>query len=266
MPSIPDVTTITETSRKVLGTPDFEMDKKNWQTSDINLDDKYLKIQGHPVMEAWEHPYMRRLAEITSSQGGKVLELGFGMNISADYMQNNKNSQAHPLSEHWVIEANNKVADRANTWATEGKKSKVVVCRGYSWDVSPGLASGSFDGIMYDTYPLSAGGVNRHQRGFFQDAARLLKMGGVFTYFCNEPLDLMPEEYELLNELGFNVSVEVIPVPTPDDCQYWRAKTIVAPVCIKVREVNFDHRLVDKATGLRPEVISAPSPKKQRFE
>jgi len=140
----------------------------------------------------------------------------------------------------------------------------VTLCRGYSWDVAPGLRSGSYDGILYDTYPLSAGGVNRHQRGFFQDAARLLKIGGVFTYFCNEVTDLMPEEYELLNELGFNVSVEVISVPTPDDCQYWRAKTIVAPVCIKVREVNFDDRLVDKATGLRPE--AAPSPKKQRTE
>jgi len=214
MSNIPDVAIITETSRKVLGTPDFEMDKKNWQTSDINLDDKYLKIQGHPVMEAWEHPYMRRLAEIASSQGGNVLELGFGMAISATYMQDNKGSKDHPINEHWIIEANNN--------------------------------------------------NNRHQRGFFQDAARLLKIGGVFTYFCNEVTDLMPEEYELLNELGFNVSVEVISVPTPDDCQYWRAKTIVAPVCIKVREVNFDDRLVDKATGLRPE--AAPSPKKQRTE
>merc|ERR1719247_2610338 len=106
MSSIPDVSTITETSRKVLGTPDFEMDKKNWQTSDINLDDKYLKIQGHPVMEAWEHPYMRRLAEIASSQGGKVLELGFGMAISANYMQNNKNSATKPLEVHHIIDAN----------------------------------------------------------------------------------------------------------------------------------------------------------------
>jgi len=260
MSAIPDVKIITETSRKVLGTPEFEMDKKNWQTSDIAIDGKYLKIQGHPVMEAWEHPYMRTLAEIASSQGGKVLELGFGMQISATYMQDNKHSKEHPLQEHWIIEANNKVADRAYKWSAEGKKSQVTICRGFSWDVAPGLADGYFDGILYDTYPLSAGGVNRHQRGFFQDASRLLKVGGVFTYFCNEEKDISEEERALLKECGFAIHAEAIPVPTPDDCQYWRAKTIVAPQCIKVRNIDFGgRRLVDEKTGLPVDAAASPT-------
>ena len=75
--------------------------------------------------------------------------------------------------------------------------------------------------------------TNLHQRDFFAEAARLLKPGGIFTYFCNEDLDLTAEEVGLLNDVGFDVTTEVVPVPTPDDCEYWRAKTIVAPICIK---------------------------------
>merc|ERR1712232_618102 len=226
--AIPAIKDITESQRKVLGCPDYS-DKmaETWKDSEIEIDGKELKIQGHPIMEAWEHPYMKRLAEIATSKGGKVLELGFGMNISADYIQ------ACNPAEHHIIEANKHVAERARAWGNEKAKSKVVVNEGFSWDVSPNLESGSFDGILYDTYPIKEGAANRHQLEFFAEAARLLKPGGVFTYFLNEDLDLQADERALLESHGFDVTTEQVPVPTPDDCQYWRAKTIVAPTCIK---------------------------------
>merc|ERR1712224_133444 len=64
------------------------MGKATWKESQIDLTDESLKIQGHPVMEAWEHPYMKSLAKIATSKGGCVLELGFGMSISANYIHN----------------------------------------------------------------------------------------------------------------------------------------------------------------------------------
>ena len=49
---------ITKAQRKNLGCPDYTEEQKNtWKTSDIDINEEYLKIQGHPVMEAWEHPY-----------------------------------------------------------------------------------------------------------------------------------------------------------------------------------------------------------------
>ena len=69
---------------------------------------------------------------------------------------------------------------------------------------------------------------------FFQDAARLLKQGGVFTYFSAADVDICEEQREQLDRVGFNVvHVEQCEVPTPPNCQYWRAKTMVAPTCIK---------------------------------
>merc|ERR1712232_1154464 len=123
--ALPSVNEITDTQRKVLGCPDYS-DKmaETWKDSEIEIDGKELKIQGHPVMEAWEHPYMKRLAEIATSKGGRVLELGFGMNISADYIQ------SYNPKEHWIVEANKQVAGRARQWRTEKAKSVVVIGEG----------------------------------------------------------------------------------------------------------------------------------------
>lgn len=225
---MPSVANITETQRKVLGSPDFTEEMRNvWADAPIAINDTELKILGHPVMEAWETPYMHRLAEIATSRGGKVLELGFGMAISASAIQ------SHSIQEHWVIEANKDVAKRAAEWAKTTAKSHVEIRNGFSWDVSPTLPDGTFDGILYDTYPLSHGAANRHHLDFFKEAARLLKPGGIFTYFCPESVDISEDEKAMLREVGFDVSTEQVPVPTPDDCQYWRAKTIVAPTCVK---------------------------------
>jgi len=220
--------------RKIIGSPEFTEDmKRTWAQSDVDVNETHLKIQGHPVMEAWEHPYMQRLAEITSSQGGTVLELGFGMAISATYMQNNKHSATKPLDTHHIIDANNQQAARADKWAIATAKSKVVIHRGYSWDVAPSLRDGFFDGILYDTYPLQPGKVGTHHRDFINDAARLLKKGGVFTYFSNDAPDLTDEDKKLLKDAGFKCTTEQVPTDTPADCEYWRHKYLVAPTCIK---------------------------------
>ena len=55
---------------------------------------------------------MARLAEIASSKGGKVLELGFGMSISASFIQ------PHAIEGHWIIEAAQRSADCRAGFAT----------------------------------------------------------------------------------------------------------------------------------------------------
>jgi len=217
--------------RSVIGSPEFTDEMaKTWAQSDVDVNETHLKIQGHPVMEAWEHPYMKRLAEIATSGGGNVLELGFGMAISATYIQN---VAAKPLVSHHIIDANIQQAARADKWAIAKANSKVVIHRGYSWDVAPGLRDGFFDGILYDTYPLQKGKAGTHHRDFILDAARLLKKGGVFTYFCNDAPKLHETDKQLLLEAGFDCTEEQVPTETPEDCEYWRHKYLIAPTCIK---------------------------------
>eukprot|EP00756_Hemistasia_phaeocysticola_P009431 Hpha_TRINITY_DN14881_c0_g2::TRINITY_DN14881_c0_g2_i2::g.169511::m.169511 len=62
-------------------------DIKTWGKKHAEITDEHVYIDGHPVMEAWEQPYMARLAKEATLKGGKVLEVGFGMALSASAVQ-----------------------------------------------------------------------------------------------------------------------------------------------------------------------------------
>ena len=49
--------------------------------------DKSLIHNNHIVMHEWETDMMKRHAEIVCENGGDILEIGFGMGISSDFIQ-----------------------------------------------------------------------------------------------------------------------------------------------------------------------------------
>jgi len=60
----------------------------NWPASDprstdIDYRDDQLLIDGREVMQAWEEPVMRAMARAITADRGDVLEIGFGLGISA---------------------------------------------------------------------------------------------------------------------------------------------------------------------------------------
>ncbi len=207
----------------------FPKSRLDWQNASANFSDEKLEILGHPVMEAWEKPYMRELAKIATQNGGTILEVGFGMAISAGYIQQAK------IEEHIIIEGNAEVFAKAEEFAKQAKQ-KVTPILGFWQDVVGSLSAASFDGILYDAYPLSQEEVyGVHTSYFFKEAYRLLKKGGVFTYFCGRGVESLSEkDSQLLKETGFlNIGGTVCEVTPPADCLYWNEKTIFAPIIIK---------------------------------
>merc|ERR1712194_149727 len=129
-------------------------------------------------MEQWEKPYMEELARVATSQGGKVLEVGFGLGLSASAVQ-----RCEKVEEHIIIEANAGVVEHGKKWA-ESQPHKVTFKHGLWQDVVASLEDESLDGVLYDTYPLNKAEQHTHQFDFLKQIMPKIKKGGVLTY-CN---------------------------------------------------------------------------------
>jgi guanidinoacetate N-methyltransferase len=222
-------------------------DKAQWKKIDADYKDggegfgEVLKIDGHPVMEEWEKPYMGALAKVAASKGGKVLEVGFGLGLSATAVQ------SYPIEEHLIIEANDQVIERGKEWATK-QPHKVTFLPGLWQEVISTLPDNSVDGILYDTYPLTKEEQHVHQFDFIKQAHRVLKPGGILTYCNLTSIGVLlgekkgdweslwnDKQVPHLNACGFDqVSYETFPVTPPDSCEYYGGhKAALVPTCIK---------------------------------
>ena len=80
----------------------FESDKIYYSESGIELQ----------VMMGWETPIMSASAAYVCQNGGDILEIGFGMGISAGYIQ------SHSITSHTIVENHPDIIPRAQAWAS----------------------------------------------------------------------------------------------------------------------------------------------------
>ena len=142
------------------------------QTLTFESDKIYYSEDGTElqVMMDWEAPIMSASAAYICQNGGDILEIGFGMGISAGYIQ------SHSITSHTIIENHPDVIPKAQAWA-QGK-SNVTVITGSWYDIKNELST--YDGLFYDTW----GDDNMDQ--FSSSLSSLMKVGGVATWWNNE--------------------------------------------------------------------------------
>lgn len=214
----------THRSRAVIG---FPKDFRDWKDLPASFEEHRLVIRGHSVMEDWERDYMRRLAEVAGSKPGRVLEIGFGMGLSAAFLQR------FEIEEHIVVEANRAVYERLVAFAAEAP-GRVVPVFGFWEDVTRSIPDGSVSSILFDTYPLREEDIHSNHFPFFREAYRLLKKGGVLTYYSDEAKDYSREHAAALRDAGFtDIQKEICVVNPPKNCAYWRKKTLMVPIVFK---------------------------------
>ena len=202
--------------------------RKQWGTAVVDLTHDSLKIFGHPVMERWETPFMEQLAKVATEKGGRILEVGFGLGISANAIQTNS------IKEHHIIEANEEVYKSLTEFAQNSKN--LVKPHLGTWEtVISNFADNFFDGILYDAYPLTGQEQHFHHFNFLREANRILKSDGVMTY-CNltswgrliSDYDsvsdmVLATQIPSIKECGFStVSWETFNVNPDSNCQYYQ--------------------------------------------
>ena len=94
------------------------------------------------VMMDWEDNIMSASAAYVCTNGGNILEIGFGMGISAGYIQ------SHAINSHTIIENHPDIIPRAQTWASD--KSNVTIVEGSLFEIKDSL--NIYDGLFMDTW------------------------------------------------------------------------------------------------------------------
>lgn len=97
------------------------------------------------VMHVAETSLMHSLSDLVTSNGGHILELGFGMGICSNRIQQNPN-----VTSHTIIEVHPEVYQRALDWAKD--KANVKVLLGDWIEVIPTIKDVKFHGVLHDTF------------------------------------------------------------------------------------------------------------------
>src|SRR6056300_4109 len=123
----------------------------------------------HIVMHDWEDLMMKKHAEIVCQNGGDILEIGFGMGISADYIQ------SHNIKSHTIIENDKKIYEKLLEWSKDKPNVKTIFG---DWITS--LPEQKFDGIFRDTWGEFLG-----KKVFPLKILKVCKVGTIVTFFNN---------------------------------------------------------------------------------
>jgi len=197
-----------------------------WRDATAIFTGEGLFVDSYQVMQRWEWPLMRALAAAACRTPGRVLEIGYGLGMSAEFIT------GFGCSEYVAIEAHPEVAKRAREWGTK-QAMPVTIVEGFWQDVI-GEGLGKFDGILFDTYPVNDGELAMEQYQFVESFMKrvpdLLSPNGYFTYYSDETRNIRPDHVRLMlqhfNRIELTIAEGLAP---PSTCDYWADDHMVVP-------------------------------------
>ena len=153
------------------------------------------------IMMIWEHPAMSASAAYVTQNGGDILEIGFGMGISAGYMH------SHSINSHTIVENHPEIIPKAVEWAN-GKSNVTIISQSWA-DVTGSLST--YDGIFYDTH------MDYRSSLLSSSLSSLTKNGTRFTYWNSNDPSNDSSQMNLSNVTYKTISVS----PTISSSQYF---------------------------------------------
>tara|TARA_Y100000034_G_scaffold85935_1_gene102999 strand:- start:173 stop:724 length:552 start_codon:yes stop_codon:yes gene_type:complete len=172
------------------------------------LKDRIIIGKDNIIMMDWERPLMKRHAKVICQNGGDILEIGFGMGISAQYIQE------YDIDSHTIIEIHSEIAEKARKWAKDKENVEIIEADWY--DVVSELKT--YDGIFYDAER------DDHKNEFYQIIKSSLKDSGVYTFF-NPRGDGIKNNHSIKE----NVRYELIDIDPPEN-PYLKSNIYYLPI------------------------------------
>ena len=127
------------------------------------------EVSTFEVMMDCEDDIMKASANYICENGGDILEIGFGMGISANYIQ------ANNINSHTIIENHPQIIEKLKVWAQD--KPNVTIIEGDWYNVKDSLST--YDGLFYDTFG------DENVDNFITVLPKLMKSGGKATWWNN---------------------------------------------------------------------------------
>tara|TARA_R110000751_G_C13604191_1_gene462546 strand:+ start:37 stop:597 length:561 start_codon:yes stop_codon:yes gene_type:complete len=144
------------------------------------LSNKILDEKGQEIMMDWETPIMKEHAEIVTKNGGDILEIGFGMGICSNFIQQTN------IKTHTIIEINDEIFNRLLEWAKY--KPNVIPIKGDWFNSIP--KNKKYDGIMHDTWE------DENYNNFVSIAKNYIKSKGIITYYNPNPKKIIENNFK----------------------------------------------------------------------
>lgn len=200
--------------------------------------DDSIEIEGQQVMQRWEAPLMRAMVQAACRPGDSVLEVGFGLGLSATEIQ-----KCRP-AKHTIIEASAEIAREAREWRKKHGRSEIEIIEA-RWEHAE-LPSSAFDAVFFDTYPSDEAEIARNlelgrkdAEKFFPIAERVIVPGGRFTFYTGAEIGLLMRVQDaLFTSFGTLHLERVSGLVPPPDCNYWIAPQMVVVVAEKRRSLS----------------------------
>ena len=168
---------------------------------------------GYEVMMDWEHPIMSASAAYVTENGGDILEIGFGMGISAGYIQ------SHSINSHTIVENHPQIIPKAVEWASNKSNVTIVSQSWMEWmdefTIEENENLPTFDGIFYDTYG------DTDMVYFSSSLSELVKSGTKVTWWNNETTETNYYNIPNVTYQAFNVN--------PPENTYFNSTTYYLP-------------------------------------
>jgi|9_EtaG_2_1085328.scaffolds.fasta_scaffold10663_3 hypothetical protein len=132
----------------------------------------------------WEDQILSASSAYVTQNGGDILEIGFGMGISAGYIQ------SHSIDSHTIVENHPEIISRAQAWASNKTNVNIVTGSWYNvlyfpnrskdgknWYSTTNSNLKKYDGLFYNSYG------DQHLQKFSSSLCSLVKTGGVATWW-----------------------------------------------------------------------------------